>query len=62
MISLLLTIIIVALILGLVFYALQNVPGLPPVVRQVIIVVACLIVILYLLGWLFGYMPHVRFP
>jgi hypothetical protein len=55
MIPFLIHFLIVLLIVGLLFYCLSLIPGLPPIVRQVAGVVMVLVVLLWLLSNLGGW-------
>lgn len=58
MITTLLVILIVLAIVGLILYGIQQIPGIPPIVKTVIYIVAGVILLL----WLLSYVQSGHFP
>jgi uncharacterized membrane protein YqjE len=57
MISLLLTALIVLAIVGLILWAIQQIPGIPPIVKTIVYVIVGVILLLWLLNYVQG-SPH----
>ncbi len=54
MITLLLTGLIVLCIVGLILWAVQQIPGIPPVVKIVVYVIVGVVLLVWLLNWVQG--------
>jgi uncharacterized membrane protein len=55
MITTLLILFIVLCILGLILWGIQQVPGIPPVIKTVIVVIVGVVVLLWLLNYVMGH-------
>ena len=54
MITTLLVLLIFLAIIGLLLWGLSQIPGIPPVVKTIVYVIAGVILLLYLLSWVQG--------
>ena len=65
MISTAITILAFLIILGLIFWVLSQIPGIPDPIRRIVYIVLVVIAVLILVGWLLswsGSVPSFSFP
>jgi membrane protein DedA with SNARE-associated domain len=65
MVATAITILAFLLIVGLIFWVLGQVPGIPEPIRKVVYIILVVIVVLIIVGWLLGWSgnaPSIAFP
>ena len=55
MISVAITVLAFLLVVGLIFWVLSQIPGIPEPIRKIIYIILVVVVVLFIVSWLLGF-------
>ena len=62
MISVAITVLAFLLVVGLIFWVLSRIPGIPEPIRKIIYIILVVVVVLFVVSWLLGFSGPLTLP